>query len=378
MRERPDAPLPPAERVAWLRLIRSANIGPVTFFRLIERYGSADAAIDALPELAARGGRRRYDVFPAGAAEAEIEAGERGGYRLLALGDADYPAPLAAIEDPPPLLWVAGDPAILTRPAVAVIGARNASANGRAFARRMAGELGADAGYTIVSGLARGIDSAAHEGALATGTVAVLAGGIDVVYPPENRDLYARIAETGAVVAEMPLGLQPTARHFPVRNRLIAGLSLGVVVVEASRRSGSLITARLALDQGREVFAVPGPPSDPRAAGTNGLIRDGAALTESAADVIDGLAGPAARIPLRRQNAFDFRDLEDTTKDVAGDDAAHEAVLSVLGPAPVAVDEIVRACQMSTPAVTAVLLELELAGRLERHPGNLVSLLDVS
>jgi DNA processing protein len=369
----PRRELSPAERLDWLRLIRSENVGPVTFRHLLRRFGSAAAALAALPDLARRGGRAQpLKVHPKAAAEREIAELERLSGRLIGFTEPDFPAPLAALDDSPPLLSVLGQGQVLARPTVAIVGARNASANGRLIAGTLAREIGA-AGYAIASGLARGIDSAAHEAALQTGTVAVVAGGIDVIYPPENESLYRSIAERGAVVAEMPIGTVPQARHFPRRNRLISGLSLGVVVVEAAQRSGSLITARFALEQGREVFAVPGSPLDPRSAGANGLIREGALLVESAADVIAALSAQKPPLSTRDEPKFTAPPAADPAeREVA---AARPVLLELLSPEPVAVDELLRACPFSPAAVQTALLELELAGRLARHPGNRVSLL---
>ncbi|MFT5180952.1 MAG: DNA processing protein [Alphaproteobacteria bacterium] len=293
------------ERRDRLRLFRSENVGPVTYRQLLGHYGSAGAALDALPALTQRSGRRAIKIFPADAAQGEIEALDRLGARLLTVGEAAYPAALAAIDDAPPVLTVRGDAKLLQRPCVAIVGARNASTNGRNLAQRLAADLcdsAEDTAYTIVSGLARGIDGAAHRGALDAGgsTVAVMSGGVDVIYPPEHEALYADICAAGALVSELPPGLRPQAAHFPRRNRIISGLSLGVVVVEAATRSGSLITARMALEQGREVFAVPGSPLDPRSRGANRLIRDGAILTETVADIRDSLA-PMLSAPPRPQ-----------------------------------------------------------------------------
>jgi DNA processing protein len=310
-------------------------------------------------------------IPPASAAEREIEALERVGARLLTLGDPDYPAALAALDDAPPVLSALGDVGLLSRKSVGVVGARNASANGRKLAEMIARDLAA-AGYAVVSGLARGVDAAAHRGALPA-TVAVVAGGIDVVYPPEHEELYRAIAAGGAVVAELPVGTVPQARHFPRRNRLISGLSLGVLVVEAAQRSGSLITARFALEQGREVLAVPGSPLDPRCQGTNHLLRQGAVLTESAADVIAALEGMTPAAPALGPLA-----LEEAEAPPLDDSALAEArrsVAELLGPAPVATDELLRQGQLPAAVVRTVLLELELAGRLERHPGGRVSML---
>ncbi|MBF0333462.1 MAG: DNA-protecting protein DprA [Alphaproteobacteria bacterium] len=368
-----------AERRDWLRLIRSENVGPVTFHRLVERYGSAGAAIEALPELARRGGRAKPILVASKAsAEAEIAAHERNGAVLIASVEPGYPAAMRGLDDAPPLLSVYGNAHLLTRPAVAVVGARNASVNGRRIAQGIAAELG-QAGLLVVSGMARGIDTAAHEGVLAGetpgATAAVMAGGVDHIYPPENDDLYRRIVAQGVAVSEMPPGTVPQASHFPRRNRIISGISLGVVVVEASPRSGSLITARLALEQGREVFAVPGSPLDPRCAGPNGLIRQGATLTETADDVLAVLADMLRRPAVEARPAKGFGGSAPPCDDEKAVAAARSVVLEALGPAPVAVDEIIRRCQLSPAVVSTVLLELELAGRLERHPGHRVSLL---
>ena len=363
-----------AERLAWLRLIRSENVGPITFFDLMRHFGSAEDALRALPDLARRGGRRGcLRIGSRAAAEREGDALRAAGARLIALGEPDYPRPLAAIADPPPLLSMIGHGHLLNKRIVAVVGARNASASGNRFARQIAGDLGA-ADYVVASGLARGIDTNAHEGALATGTVAVVAGSIDVVYPPENEDLHARIAEGGVVIAEMPPGTVPQGRHFPRRNRVIAGVALGTVVIEAAQRSGSLITAQLAGEQGRDVFAVPGSPLDPRCRGSNNLIRQGAILTESAADVVEVLESGFGR-PVAEPAGPVFGTPPQATVDEATLDAARRDVLEKLGPTPVTVDEIIRQCQVTPSVVLTVLLELELAGRLDRHSGGQVSLI---
>lgn len=362
-----------SERIDWLRLSRSENVGPVTFARLLERFGTAGAALDALPDLARRGGRGAPITIPTkAAAEREIEAHERLGARLLARVEPSYPQALAVLPDAPPLISVRGQASLLNRPAIAVVGARNASANGRRLARDLAAALGT-AGLVVVSGMARGIDTAAHEGAMATGTVCVLAGGVDVVYPPENGPLYGAALERGALVAEMPVGTTPQASHFPRRNRVISGMAMGVVVVEATLRSGSLITARLALDQGREVFAVPGSPLDPRSSGPNNLIRQGATLVEGADDVL-GVLGPMLIRPLSEPSSQPFASAPQGGIDESEVEKALALVVEALGPSPVAVDEIIRQCQLSPSVMSMVLLELELAGRLDRHPGNQVSL----
>lgn len=373
-------PLSEAERLDWLRLARTDSVGPLTFRNLVDHFGSPGAAIAALPELSRRGGRR-VELKPPSVTEAkrELEALARIGGRLVAACEPGYPAILAAIEDAPPVLSLLGRGGLADRPMVGMVGARNASLNGRRFAHDMARQLG-EAGFTVVSGFARGIDTAAHEGAFATGTLAVLAGGIDIIYPPENAGLYDRLAESGLVVAESALGTQPTARHFPRRNRLISGLSLGTVVVEAALRSGSLITARMAAEQGRQVLAVPGSPLDPRAQGCNRLIRGGATLVESAEHVIEALA-PQIAAPLLRETLPLAPRPSSTALPEGGDGAdpdragATARVLELLSPTPTAVDELLRDCQLSPPVVLTVLLELELAGRIERQPGNRISLL---
>jgi DNA processing protein len=363
-----------AERLSRLRLIRSENVGPVTFRRLLDRLGTARAALRALPDLARKGGRRAgVRICTSAEAEAELMAIAACGARLVVYGDPGYPPLLAEIDDAPATFAVIGDGALLARPCIAVVGSRNASLNGRRLAGDLARDLGA-AGFVVVSGLARGIDADAHRGALATGTVAVLASGVDVCYPQENADVYARIAERGVLISEAPPGMAPQARHFPRRNRLISGLSLGVVVVEANLRSGSLITARLAAEQGRDVFAVPGSPLDPRARGCNDLIRQGAVLTESAADILSVLT-PRRPTRVASPAPADALPLADACVADGVDDAARRALAETLSPSPVPVDEIVRTCQLSPALVSTILLEWELAGRLERHPGNRVSLI---
>lgn len=359
---------PPADAVARLRLIRSENIGPITYFQLLARFGSAQAAIDAIPDLAARGGGRAPRLAARAEVEREIDTVARFGARHLFLGEGAYPPLLAELETAPPALVVKGDLTLLERQAVAIVGARNASAAACRFARQLAHDLGA-AGAVIVSGLARGIDSAAHDGALDSGTIAVIAGGIDVVYPPENEARQAAIAERGLLIAEQPPGVEPRARHFPYRNRIIAGLTHGTVVVEAAPKSGSLITARQATEFGREVMAVPGSPLDPRAQGCNVLIRDGATLIQSAEDVLEALS-PLGGRPLRQVE----RDYRAPGPSADADDAARRAILDLLGPTPVQLDELIRQSGLAPAIVHTVLLELELAGRLERHAGGRASL----
>ena len=366
--------LDPTEKLARIRLARTQPIGPVAFHQLLGRFGSARAALSALPELAQRGGRRApLRIASSADAERELDAHARLGAQLLACGEPGYPAPLTALEDAPPLLTVRGDVGLLARRCVAIVGARNASVNGRRFAEMLARELGA-AGWCVVSGLARGIDGAAHQGALDTGTVAVVGGGADVVYPREHAALQDAVATRGAVVAENPLGTEPRAWHFPRRNRVISGLSLGVVVVEAALKSGSLTTARFAADQGREVFAVPGSPLDPRCRGSNGLIRDGAHLVEGAADVIGvlGTLHAGGDFPPPREARPAPAEHIDPSGEIDLDEA-RAAVLEMLDPHPVPVDELVRRCQLSPAALMTALLELELAGRVLRHSGNRVA-----
>jgi DNA processing protein len=353
-----------AERRDWLRLARTENVGPVTFEQLIRRFGSAGKALAALPDLARQGGRP-IRLAPEAAVDKELGDGAALGARLIAACEPAFPQALAALDPPPPLIWVRGRTELLDRACVAIVGARVASAAGQRFARGLAADLGGS-GHVIVSGLARGIDAAAHEGSLPTGAVAVLGGGVDDVYPPEHGDLYRRIAETGCVVSESEPGRAAVARDFPRRNRIISGLSRAVVVVEAELRSGSLITARLAAEQGREVLAVPGSPLDPRARGANDLIRQGAALCEGAEDVLRALEG------LR---GFREPDRGGYAAGAAGepDDALRRAVAALLSPTPVSRDEIVRATGASAPAVFAALVELSLAGRCELLPGGMVA-----
>ncbi len=358
-------PLSDAERFARLRLARTNRIGPVAFSQLLQRFGSAVRAVEALPDLVQRSGRDGYALPPVERVEAELAAGERVGARLILLGDADYPDLLAAVDPPPPLLWTRGDAALLSRPCIGVVGARIASAGGQRIARGLSQQLG-EAGHVVVSGLARGIDAAAHQGALPTGTVAVLGGGVDDIYPSENADLYRQIVEAGCIVSESPVGARAQARDFPRRNRIISGLSRGVIVVEAEIRSGSLITARLANEQGRDVFAVPGSPLDPRSKGPNELLRQGAILCEGLEDV---------------ERAFTtLRTLREPSSDSPFDgapddldDALIEQVAARLSPAPTPRDELARALDLPIGFVAAALLELSLAGRATLLPGGLAS-----
>ncbi len=363
------------QRLNWLRLIRTDNVGPATFRDLINRFGSAETALERLPELVrAGGGGRSVKICSIDDGEAELEGVTRAGARLIALGEPDYPPLLRMMDQPPPLVTALGEPAVFALPAVAIVGARNASLAGIKLARMIAAELGRE-GYAVVSGLARGIDAAAHQGSLSTGTIAVLAGGIDRPYPPENHDLYREIAGSGgAVVTEMPLGWEPRARDFPRRNRIIAGLSHGLLVVEAALRSGSLISARLAGEMGRLVFAVPGSPLDPRAAGTNGLLKDGATLVTETRDVLEQIA-PLIGAPL--PPATTLEEPPDFSATPQPDDGDRSRVVETLGATPTGIDEIIRHTGLHPAQVFMVLLELDLAGRLERHPGGMVSLLFV-
>ncbi len=361
---------PPRDRddlIDRIRLLRTRNVGPVSFRQLLARFGAAAEALDRLPELSRRAGGSGVKLASRAAAAAELDAADAAGATVLALGDPAYPAALAVLEDAPPILFVRGDAARLNQPCVALVGARHASANGRTLAERMARDLVA-AGYVVVSGLARGIDAAAHEGALAGGTVAVLAGGLDKIYPDEHVPLAeAIVAHDGAVVTEMPFGQAPRAQHFPRRNRLVSGLSSGVVVVQAARRSGSLITARLAGEQGREVFAVPGFPLDERHQGCNQLLREGAHLTETAGDVLAVLG----RAELRETWLEPTYEVAVPPPDAAGD---VESLAALIGPEPVPVDALIRRSGLTAPEVLTILLDLELAGRLDRHSGSHVSL----
>jgi DNA processing protein len=369
-----------------LRLIRTESVGPLTYRRLMARFGDVREALAAVPEMARMGGRAAPPHIPGrGEAERELAALRKFGARAVFIDAPDYPVCLAQMADAPPMLAVLGDVALLSARAVGIVGARNASANGMRMAQNLGAEL---AGHlTVVSGLARGIDGAAHTGAMTAGrTIAVIAGGIDVPYPPEHETLQRLIAENGAVVAEAPFGTAPMAKHFPKRNRIIAGLVLGLVVIEAAVRSGSLLTARLANEEGRELFAVPGSPLDPRCHGSNDLIRQGAHLTESAADVLANLPDhPArqglARDPLFRHARSGFAEpmpAFEAETDAALLRLARSRIPGLIGPDPVQVDEIARHCQLSTAAVAAVILELELAGRVETLPGNRVARLSTA
>ncbi|MEO1242085.1 MAG: DNA-processing protein DprA [Pseudomonadota bacterium] len=359
------------ERLDWLQLIRTPTIGPITFHRLLAKYGTAAEALKALPELARKAGRRAaLKAADRGDSERELIEADRQGARLIAFCEEDYPAPLTAVPDPPPVIFLRGHASLFEKPAVAVIGARNASGVGRKIARTLAADLGA-ADIVITSGLARGIDGAAHEAALKTGTIAVVAGGVDIIYPPEHDDLTMRIANEGAIISECAMGRKPTARDFPKRNRLISGLSRGVIVVEAAAKSGTLITARFALEQGREVFAVPGSPLDPRCQGANRLIRDGATLVEKAEDVLEVLAAQRSGVAEDKRDLFDWADTDgDGEPDPATVASIRRQVREILGFTPLHRDEILRELDAPPGLVADALLELVLTGEVTEHEGG--------
>lgn len=362
------------QRLAWLRLIRSDQVGPITFRELINQFGSAERALEMLPDLSRRGGSRRVmKITTLAEAEREIDVATAFGAQFLGIGEPGYPPALRAVDGAPPLIAVKGDLAVTGKPGVGIVGSRNASITGAKFARMMAHDLGR-AGYAIVSGLARGIDAAAHEASLETGTIAALAGSLDRPYPPENLELYKQIcAGPGLAVSEMPFGWEPRGRDFPRRNRLIAGMSLGLIVVEAAMRSGSLITARQAGEIGRLVFAVPGSPLDPRANGTNRLLKDGAIVTTGADDVIEALA-PVSNIDSPPAPFAGEDSAPDDGLPTEPDLSERARIIDALGPTPVEIDDIIRHTGLSAQTVHLVLLELDLAGRLHRHPGGYVSL----
>ncbi|MBF9031430.1 DNA-protecting protein DprA [Rhodobacterales bacterium HKCCE3408] len=356
------------DRLARLRLIRSRRVGPSTYLRLMAEHGDAEAALAALPGIAAEAGVADYAPCPEAAALSEMKAAKRAGAMMICLGDPDYPALLSDSPGPPPVLWALGRAEMLARPAIAVVGTRNASSLGARMTERLARDLGA-AGYVIVSGLARGIDAIGHKAALPTGTIGVQAGGLDVMYPPENTKLAAEIAETGLRLTEQPFGLDPQARHFPLRNRIVAGLSRAVIVVEAAARSGSLITARAALDMGREVMAVPGHPMDARASGCNILIRDGAVLIRSAEDVVEAL-GTQPDLPGLSATETAAPPVHKATRP----DGLPAAILARLGPAPTPEDQLIRDLGQPARIIADALAELELHGRVERRPGGMLAL----
>ncbi|MFN3844617.1 MAG: DNA-processing protein DprA [Paracoccaceae bacterium] len=365
--------------VDCLRLIRSRRVGPVTWHRLMAEHGSAAVALSVLPEVARAAGVENYAICPVEVARHELAQGRVARARLIVWGSAEYPVALMDLPDAPPILWVKGDAALMQRPMIAMVGARNASSLGLRMARRLAEGVG-QAGLVTVSGLARGIDAVVHEATLATGTVAVQAGGVDVLYPEENAHLMAQIAEQGCLVSEQPMGLQPQARHFPLRNRIVSGLSRAVVVVEAAARSGSLITARTALDQGRDVLAVPGHPFDARASGCNMLLRDGATLVRGPADVLEAIGADVVAFPTSTADAVP----EDmplpgpvpARRPLADIAAVHSQILARLGPSPLAEDQLIRDLSLPPATVAQHLLTLELDGRVHRAPGGLLSRTD--
>lgn len=374
MTDSTNPPFPDRDAILHLQLIRSRRVGPATYHRLLGEYGCAEASIAALPEIARDAGVTTYQPFAFSEAEREYTAGRRTGARLLCFGAQGYPADLADVSDAPPVLWARGNPALLTRPGVAMVGARNASSLGSRMAKLLAHEIG-EAGFIVVSGLARGIDTAAHTASLATGTVAVMAGGVDHTYPRENQQLADQIAEQGLILSEQPIGLAPQARHFPRRNRIISGLARAVIVVEAAARSGSLITARDAADQGREVMAVPGHPLDARAAGCNMLLRDGATLVRSGKDVIEALALPEQAAPQQ----MEMPGLAEVAKPArpAGVVAALDLsrrILTLLGPSPIPEDQLIRELDLPAQKVSGELVTLELQGKLARQSGGMLSL----
>lgn len=361
------------ERLAWLRLARTETIGPITFHRLIAKYKTASKALEALPHFS----RNKPITLPSidSAAQELAKLNSLGGQMILAC-DETYPLSLAAIEDAPPVLSVLGNIEFLQQKSIGVVGSRNASLNGRKFAWKLAKDL-SESNYVVTSGLARGIDTAAHEGALAKGTVAVVAGGVDVIYPRENETLYAQIVKAGAIVSECALGTQPIAQHFPKRNRIISGLSLGIVVVEANLKSGSLITARTAGEQGRDVMAVPGFPADPRSEGSNALIRDGAALIRSADDIIEHISSFSRPSYESRPSSADLL-FEPNAQEYIDETEAHNLILREVSVSPIAIDEIVRTCHLTSAVVQGTLLEMELNGLVQRLPGNRVCLLQAA
>jgi len=373
--------LPPSnedDAITWLQLIRSRRVGATTFGRLMREYGTASTALDALPGIARAAGVKDYTPCSRADAEREYATGCRLGARLLCLGTPAYPAHLATITDPPPVLWLLGHRAYLSRPAVALVGARNASSLGLRMTRALARGLG-EQGLAVVSGLARGIDAAAHEATLATGTVAVMAGGVDQIYPPDNRKLAERIRQHGVMLSEQPLGLAPRAHHFPQRNRIIAGLALAVVVVEGAAKSGSLITATLAAEHGREVMAVPGHPLDPRAGGCNQLIRDGATLVRGPQDVVAALnltkGGPTHKTPNSADMARPTAPPRPAPSRNGGSPALDlsRRILSLLGPSPVAEDQLIRELALPAGQVLPQLVALELDGKVQRQSGGFLS-----
>ncbi|MEM7618843.1 MAG: DNA-processing protein DprA [Pseudomonadota bacterium] len=365
------------QKLNWLRLIRSENVGPVTFRQLINKFGGAAEALEALPHMSKRGGSTKpIRIYSIAEAEKELKTAQKIGADLVALGEMGYPPWLATIDAPMPLLYTKGNKDLVEKPIIAIVGSRNGSAIGQKFTRMIASELGRE-GHVIVSGLARGIDTAAHQAALEAGTLAVLAGGLDIIYPPENADLHYHIGQKGLLISEMPPGFKPRGQDFPRRNRIISGMAIAVLVIEAASRSGSLVTARFAAEQGREVFAVPGNPLDPRAAGTNKLIKDGANLLTCAKDVMDTIAPMLGQLPDPSKGQMKSSNAEMDLSTMNYEDITlsdRERVIQALSPCPTDIDEIIRYSGVDARLVHIVLLELDLAGRLERHGRQLVSI----
>ncbi len=360
------------EKFDYLRLIRSENIGSITFFKLTEHFGSASEALKNVKSMAKKGGKKSFKLASLKDIEKEFIKAEKENIHIIAFPEAEYPPLLRQIHDPPPILYGKGNMQLLRKKSFAIVGARNASANGRILSQKFASELGEN-NICVVSGMARGIDTKAHEGALSSGTIAILGGGVDIIYPKENAELYQRITQAGAVISEAPIGMHPIAKHFPRRNRIISGMCRGILVVEAARSSGSLITANMAIEQGRDVFAVPGSPIDERARGPNKLIKQGAILTEDIFDIlpiinqIDYQAKTSSEIylmPSQKPPSFDEKELENLRKEV----------MVLLNPTPIEIDILIRELNCSHSFLAHILLELDLAGKLSRHPGNKVSL----
>ncbi len=353
--------------LSWLRLLRSRRVGVTTFFRLMREYGTADAALEALPHVAANAGVKNYQPCSLEVVQSEWNRARQCGARPVAFGSSDYPRDLAQIPDPPPILWCIGDEKILQKPMIALVGARNASSLGTRMARKLAKELGEE-GFVVVSGLARGIDAAAHFASMDTGTIAVMAGGVDVIYPSENAVLGQEIEENGLRISEIAMSVQPFARHFPRRNRIVSGLARAVIVIEAAAKSGSLITARTALDQGRDVLAVPGHPFDPRGSGCNMLIRDGATLVRGAADVVEALSAPTKPVPdTPMQKPASKPAFSERTADL------HHQILDRLGPNPVPEDQLIRDLRCDASLVSPEISTLEVEGKIRREPGGLLT-----
>ncbi len=366
--------LSPEEKINWLRLARTELIGPKTFSEILQKYDNITQALEALPELVSKKHPKKSLKIPSVQdIHQELEQHHKLKADLIAFVEPEYPEILRHIADPPPIISVLGKRHLLQKPILAIVGARNASLNGKIFAEKIAKELG-DYGYQIVSGLARGIDTSAHIGSLSSGTIAVLAGGIDHIYPYENKDLYYKVAEQGLIIAESPFGTIPQASFFPRRNRIISGLSLGVIVIEAAKQSGSLVTARFALEQGREVFAVPGSPMDPRSYGTNKLIREGATLIQNSDDVLSVVENIFKIQPPFQDRQKSKHSQETPLLNGKNDDRIEEILLNLLSSSPIGVDEIIRECHFSTSEIMLALLELELVGRIQRHPGGQISL----